>query len=922
MLLRGPSIRVAGMRTSGGPYTGLAGGGGGGGSGGVFGPHTTLVVPFFLLHLPRLLVLLHGSLLIVQAYGDYQDFEVDTSVVEVVAGYNASLPCTIHSPPHDSPILTLWYIGADETPVYSYDQRQGVSGESWADPQVFQGRAHYLAHLNPPAMLIMRTSVDDAHVYRCRVDFHNSNSRVAWVRLKVIVPPERVEIISHLSPVQPGDRNDVVCRAVGGSPPASVVWVQGGRMVDPNSTVEEDGTFNSLEVPASRKDLVLPFVCRASNNEVTDPVTATYTRNVTCGPVSVDIVASEDPLVEGREAEVTCTAIGSNPPALITWYEEGRNVEDDFINVTRQDNETVSVLSLLPARHHHGQQLLCRAENPSLPLATLEDILTLNVAYRPKAELKVGWPRRSELLTEGSDLFLECRVDANPPPYKIKFFHNGKELVHNVSAKVLVNEATLALQRVTRQCSGRYHCVASNVEGDSASKSLAIRVRYWPRCAMTRAVVGVAVGEVANVTCRVDADPGNVTFRWTFSNAAKRARTQFTEQKEYTTSGLTSVLSYRPESVRDYGQLICYATNTVGTQREPCIFNVVSAGPPERVTNCSVFNVTSHTAGVTCLPGFNGGLSQRFLHQIRLASSGELMFNLTSSEASFSVLSLQPDQRYEVTVTSLNARGRSGPRRLHLQTLKEAEMHMSLPSRPEPQPLVWVSGVGVGVVVAVVGLMVGVWWSRGRHSSHTLRNRDDGPTKLTKPDVTGEGRDNVDGLCVNGVVQHTIYDATGRYRGFAHLQQNDPFQTSCLMMTTTTAAPTTTATSATAGAAPEPPAPQSRFSLSRKGRLSSAAPPPTGDSGAKGTKEAMNGKRGTKGTEVHESGGKGDGKGGGGGGGEDGNEEGRKTEAASWRRVINQLTATRPESKFFDVWKIAGVKQAGQPPSSSTESVL
>lgn len=61
-----------------------------------------------------------------------------------------------------------------------------MSGESWADPQVFQGRAHYLAHLNPPAMLIMRANVDDAHIYRCRVDFHNSNSRVAWVKLEVI----------------------------------------------------------------------------------------------------------------------------------------------------------------------------------------------------------------------------------------------------------------------------------------------------------------------------------------------------------------------------------------------------------------------------------------------------------------------------------------------------------------------------------------------------------------------------------------------------------------------------------------------------------------------------------------------------------------------------------------------------------------
>nr|XP_053653845.1 B-cell receptor CD22-like [Cherax quadricarinatus] len=206
--------------------------------------------------------------------------------------------------------------------------------------------------------------------------------------------------------------------------------------------------------------------------------------------------------------------------------------EEDFINVTRQDKETVSVLSVLPTRHHHGRQLLCRAENPSLPLATIEEIFTLNVAYRPKAVIQVDWPRRSELMKEGSDLFLACLVEANPPPYKIKFFHNGQELVHNVSGGVLVNEVTLALQNISRDNSGSYFCVASNVEGDSRSNTLTLKIKYLPVCAMTPGVVGVAVGEVTNITCNVDADPNNVTFIWTFNNVAKRARSQVIDSKE------------------------------------------------------------------------------------------------------------------------------------------------------------------------------------------------------------------------------------------------------------------------------------------------------------------------------------------------------------------------------------------------------
>ncbi|XP_042224289.1 uncharacterized protein LOC121868079 [Homarus americanus] len=250
-------------------------------------------------------------------------------------------------------------------------------------------------------------------------------------------------------------------------------------------------------------------------------------------------------------------------------------------------------------------------------------------------------------------------------------------------------------------------------------------------------------------------------------------------------------------------------------------------------------------------------------------------------------------------------------------------MHRSLPSRPEPQPLMWVMGVVLGMILAVMGVMGGVWWTKGRRSSHTLRNREDGLTKLNKPDVTGVGGEGMEGLCVNGVVQHTIYDSTGRYRGFAHLQQGDTYQTNC-MITTTTAA-----TASAAGAKPEPPAAYSKFSLSRKGRssssASSAATPSSGDALSKGAKDVMNGRRGTKGGEGANGRGGGDGsgrgtaKGGGGGDADEGNEGAGKKSEAPWRRVISQLTSPH-ESKFFEVWKIAATRQSRQ--TESTESVL
>ena len=68
-----------------------------------------------------------------------------------------------------------------------------------------------------------------------------------------------------------------------GSPPARVVWMQGGKVMDANATVTPSGTtVNDLQVPASRRDLRLPFTCQASNNDVTAPLVANHHRNVSC----------------------------------------------------------------------------------------------------------------------------------------------------------------------------------------------------------------------------------------------------------------------------------------------------------------------------------------------------------------------------------------------------------------------------------------------------------------------------------------------------------------------------------------------------------------------------------------------------------------------------------------------------------------
>ncbi|KAK3850590.1 hypothetical protein Pcinc_042712, partial [Petrolisthes cinctipes] len=83
--------------------------------------------------------------------------------------------------------------------------------------------------------------------------------------------------------------------------------------------------------------------------------------------------------------------------------------------------------------------------------------------------------------------------------------------------------------------------------------------------------------EPLNVTCRVDADPPDVTFSWTFNNSVRREQSKVLPSQRFSSQGLVSVLYYTPISERDYGTLLCYASNSVGTQVSPCSFTVISA---------------------------------------------------------------------------------------------------------------------------------------------------------------------------------------------------------------------------------------------------------------------------------------------------------------------------------------------------------
>lgn len=130
--------------------------------------------------------------------------------------------------------------------------------------------------------------------------------------------------------------------------------------------------------------------------------------------------------------------------------------------------------------------------------------------------------------------------------------------------------------------------------------------------------MGVARGTPVIVTCRVEAEPPR-HLSWTWIRILEDGEEQPVPVEAIRSAGMTSSVELTPLTAKDYGDLLCRASNTVGRQREPCVVSLVPAGPPDPPLNCSAAlpdtpsSPSKDLLVVTCFEGFHGGLPQEFV---------------------------------------------------------------------------------------------------------------------------------------------------------------------------------------------------------------------------------------------------------------------------------------------------------------------
>nr|XP_029724977.1 neural cell adhesion molecule 1-B-like [Aedes albopictus] len=607
-----------------------------------------------------------------------------SSEIQAVEGRKISLPCPLSAPSRDKVYMVLWFKDDAGIPLYSFDVRGKPlqKAKHWSAPESFGSRAHFNTDTDPATLDIQDIRRHDEGVYRCRVDFRTSQTQSFRYNLSIIILPEHPIVLNQwgqqlnssvLGPKEEGDDIMLTCRVVGGRPQPSVKWLINGTLVDEQYEHNSgDVIENRLLWPAiQRSDLNSIFTCQATNTDLVQPKESNYVLDLYLKPLSVKIINPPTPLVADRRYEITCESVGSRPNAVITWYRGKRPFKKPKDSGINFNNTTRSVLSFVPVTEDDGKLITCRAENPNVTGLFQEDSWKIEVVYPPIVSLRLGSTLSADDIKDGDDVYFECQVTANPPWRKLHWLHDGLMITHNASARVIRSNQSLVLQKVNRNSSGNYSCSAINAEGETVSNQLVLRVKYAPVCATDKIIiVGAFRSEPLHIPCEVHADPPPRQFFWKFNHSGE---TLDINKERFVKNGSLSILSYTPVSDQDYGTLTCWGQNEVGIQQWPCFFQVVLAGLPSTVKNCSINNQTQSSVEVQCLAGYDGGLPQIFMLELISSRSGRMRYNITNpDEPYFAIESLESlihytnlyddlsdDNSFKAVIYAVNQKGRS-----------------------------------------------------------------------------------------------------------------------------------------------------------------------------------------------------------------------------------------------------------------------
>ncbi|XP_065814428.1 nephrin isoform X1 [Labrus bergylta] len=650
--------------------------------------------------------------------------------VTTVSVYYPPQKIWLDAPPQDVPLrsgttvrLTCFATGGNPTGSLTWFKDGKVVSDALSQTSFDRGVAREL--------VLVLTASDNMATYRCDARNEAKEAISAYTKLMVQFPALSVTITIKQKELRRGQLLNLECQSGSSNPQASVSWSLGALRFKGEEQPPKKAQYGGVSVRSSLSLNLTSqhhnqrIICQAYSSVLAEGPNTFFKLNVLYPPefspeqptqvqVVEDDVATIPLLVSANPEEVSC----------IWLHRREKLVKEGDLRFHWSDDNSLEIENV--TRKNAGVYTV-RCTNDE---GVSQISITLDVQYAPSVKAE----KDPVIVNLGETADLICVADANPiisGMFSWKFRGEGE--VETGEETQEDESGLLTIHDVTRAHAGFYRCTANNGIASPAAVDVQLIVQFKPvlqKGAQWRKVASRGDGTTtAELVCQAEGIP-RVEFSWEkngvrmdFANPRYEERT--VREGFFHTS---TVLVVNVSAALDYAVFSCTAHNSLGEDKLD--IQLVSTNHPDPPSLFRRVSVTHDSVTLEWIPGFNGGLRQRFRIRYCWDRSASFLYMdvFPPSATIFTVTNLQPVTTYNFSVNALNAMGESGyadNNAVLTVTTKERTEEEKLPpdddsvspsARGLPAYLTVVFTVVFGVLLVLnsLGCYFGLRWKRRR----------------------------------------------------------------------------------------------------------------------------------------------------------------------------------------------------------------
>ncbi|XP_013929921.1 PREDICTED: nephrin [Thamnophis sirtalis] len=445
---------------------------------------------------------------------------------------NQEIFLTCSTSTSNPPVMLRWWLGWREL-----NATETAISEAEYGGMVTVSNLTYIAYREDNDLPLICEAFNEAIMY----------TKSASVTLRVKYPPQKIWL--NVPPPETYFRAGVeiklICFASGGNPLPRLDWYKvtctlaGGvrvqlrqpqesgvskpclgkqdiKLVREGASSASSGNIISKELVliTSPSDNMATYRCNATGPPSTPPITASTSLLVQFPPLHATITATDEKVRRGQSVTLTCKSGSSNPPARLTWLQDGKRLVGTNLGQRKAEYGGFSAserVTLVVSSADHGKRVECYAYSSVLSEG-VNTFYQLTVLFPPEFS-----PEQTHLVqaVEHGSAQLPLLVSASPPEITYRWSFLGEMILTEGSPRYHLRDGgSLEIWNVTRADAGKYRIHCENEEGQNET-TITLNVHYSPSIRSIADPTYVDLGDAAEIVCQADANPlPNFQWRW------------------------------------------------------------------------------------------------------------------------------------------------------------------------------------------------------------------------------------------------------------------------------------------------------------------------------------------------------------------------------------------------------------------------